>query len=158
MAPAGQPRQALSSGGTQRGQFSCRYYIIRPSHVRLHFFAHTTGLELGDLGDRGTEDVSSPFTRNHLLSKHETQPLVSRDLDPSFNDHTVRRRGPSRSPTPSLVPGSRQYQKSEYIAAAMEKLENSRLAYFANKLAVSSEPGLTNAQLMLHNFDLKPGQ
>ena len=40
----------------------------------------------------------------------------------------------------------------------MEKLENSRLAHFANKLAVSSEPGLTNAQLMLHNFDLKPGQ
>lgn len=38
----------------------------------------------------------------------------------------------------------------------MEKLENSRLAHFANKLAVESEPGLTNAQLMLHNFDLKP--
>ena len=40
----------------------------------------------------------------------------------------------------------------------MEKLENSKLAHFANKIAVSSEPGLTNAQLMLHNFDLKPGQ
>lgn len=25
------------------------------------------------------------------------------------------------------------------------------------KLAVSSEPGLTNAQLMLTNYDLKPG-
>lgn len=40
----------------------------------------------------------------------------------------------------------------------MEKVENSRLAHFASKLAVSSEPGLTNAQLMLHNFDLKPGK
>lgn len=38
----------------------------------------------------------------------------------------------------------------------MEKLEKSRLAYFANKIAVESEPGLTNAQSMLHNFDLKP--
>ncbi|CAF9939756.1 hypothetical protein IMSHALPRED_001619 [Imshaugia aleurites] len=38
----------------------------------------------------------------------------------------------------------------------MEKLEKSRLAHFANQIAVSSEPGLTNAQLMLHNFDLKP--
>lgn len=40
----------------------------------------------------------------------------------------------------------------------MEKVKSSKLAHFAEKLAVESEPGLTNAQLMLHNFDLKPGQ
>ena len=39
----------------------------------------------------------------------------------------------------------------------MEKARTSKFAHYADKLAVSSEPGLTNAQLMLTNFDLKPG-
>ena len=39
----------------------------------------------------------------------------------------------------------------------MEKLHDSKLSHFLNKVAVNSEPGLTNAQLMLTNFDLKPG-
>ena len=34
----------------------------------------------------------------------------------------------------------------------------SKVRDLARKLAVSSEPGLTNAQLMLTNFDLKPGK
>jgi NCS1 family nucleobase:cation symporter-1 len=38
----------------------------------------------------------------------------------------------------------------------MEKVKGTKLAYFADKLAVESEPGLTNAQLMLNNHDLKP--
>ncbi|KAF2189081.1 uracil permease-like protein [Zopfia rhizophila CBS 207.26] len=38
----------------------------------------------------------------------------------------------------------------------MEKVKNSRAAYYANKLAVDSEPGLTATQLMLFNHDLKP--
>ncbi|KAI9680636.1 MAG: hypothetical protein M1817_004076 [Caeruleum heppii] len=38
----------------------------------------------------------------------------------------------------------------------MEKVRSSKLAHWANKLAVESEPGLTNAQLMLTNKDLKP--
>ena len=38
-------------------------------------------------------------------------------------------------------------------------MENpSKVRHLARKLAVSSEPGLTNAQLMLTNFDLKPGE
>lgn len=39
----------------------------------------------------------------------------------------------------------------------MEKLSTSRARHYMRKLAVSSEPGLTNAQLMLTNYDLKPG-
>ncbi|KAF2743566.1 uracil permease [Sporormia fimetaria CBS 119925] len=38
----------------------------------------------------------------------------------------------------------------------MEKVRNSKAAYYANKIAVKSEPGLTSTQLMLHNHDLKP--
>ena len=40
----------------------------------------------------------------------------------------------------------------------MEKVNSSKVAHLVGKLAVESEPGLTNAQLMLHNFDLKPGE
>jgi hypothetical protein len=32
----------------------------------------------------------------------------------------------------------------------------SKIAHYVGKLAVESEPGLTNAQLMLYNADLKP--
>jgi len=39
----------------------------------------------------------------------------------------------------------------------MEKVKRTKAARIVEKLAVSSEPGLTNAQLMLTNFDLKPG-
>ncbi|KAL8969676.1 MAG: hypothetical protein Q9183_001887 [Haloplaca sp. 2 TL-2023] len=38
----------------------------------------------------------------------------------------------------------------------MEKLKQSKAKYYVNKLAVKSEPGLTNTQLMLTNHDLKP--
>lgn len=38
----------------------------------------------------------------------------------------------------------------------MEKVKRSKVAHWANKLAVESEPGLTTAQLMLYNHDLKP--
>lgn len=39
----------------------------------------------------------------------------------------------------------------------MEKLNDSKAGRFLKKLEVESEPGLTNAQLMLTNHDLKPG-
>ena len=38
----------------------------------------------------------------------------------------------------------------------MDKVKRSKLAHYANKLAVESEPNLTTAQLMLYNHDLKP--
>ncbi|KAI9795979.1 MAG: hypothetical protein M1833_006555 [Piccolia ochrophora] len=38
----------------------------------------------------------------------------------------------------------------------MEKVRASKVAHFVEKLAVDNEDGLTNAQLMLTNFDLKP--
>ncbi|KAF2251736.1 uracil permease [Trematosphaeria pertusa] len=38
----------------------------------------------------------------------------------------------------------------------MEKVKQSKAALWADKLAVESEPGLTTAQLMLFNHDLKP--
>lgn len=39
----------------------------------------------------------------------------------------------------------------------MDTIKRSKVARVVDKLAVESEPGLTNAQLMLTNHDLKPG-
>jgi NCS1 family nucleobase:cation symporter-1 len=38
----------------------------------------------------------------------------------------------------------------------MDKFEATRVGHFMDKLAVKTEPGMTNTQLMLINFDLKP--
>jgi NCS1 family nucleobase:cation symporter-1 len=39
----------------------------------------------------------------------------------------------------------------------MDKFEATRVGHFMDRLAVKTEPGMTNTQLMLINFDLKPG-
>jgi NCS1 family nucleobase:cation symporter-1 len=38
----------------------------------------------------------------------------------------------------------------------MVQVSNSKVSHWADKLATTSEPGLTNTQLMLTNEDLKP--
>ncbi|KAG4031884.1 hypothetical protein MFRU_008g02380 [Monilinia fructicola] len=43
-----------------------------------------------------------------------------------------------------------------FLEFIMEKVKNTKIAYWSDRLAVESEPGLTNAQLMLNNHDLKP--
>ncbi len=48
-------------------------------------------------------------------------------------------------------------RRFHFYKATMEKATSSKFKYYARKLAVESEPGLTNAQLMLTNHDLKPG-
>jgi len=48
--------------------------------------------------------------------------------------------------------------EADPFIAKMEVEKPSKFRRFANKVAVQSEPGLTNAQLMLTNFDLKPGK
>lgn len=45
-----------------------------------------------------------------------------------------------------------------FLDFIMEKVKNTKIGYWADKLAVDAEPGLTNAQLMLNNHDLKPGE
>ncbi|KAH6712921.1 permease for cytosine/purines, uracil, thiamine, allantoin-domain-containing protein [Leptodontidium sp. MPI-SDFR-AT-0119] len=46
--------------------------------------------------------------------------------------------------------------ESTFFDFMMEKVRGTKVAYWADRMAVESEPGLTNAQLMLHNHDLKP--
>ena len=59
--------------------------------------------------------------------------------------------------TPLLLPYS--YTSSSSSAKCIDimvKVRRSKFSQFVDKLAVESEPSLTNAQLMLSNHDLKP--
>ena len=104
----------------------------------------TEWIELAPLldpqGDTNAEAADSiplllgefPFsedTSNPPLSRTRSQPLFLQHFAKAF---TVRQK------------------------AAMARLRSSKLKHYADKLAVESEPGLTNAQLMLTNHDLKP--
>ena len=134
-----------------------------PRHVRPQS-THPYSLELDDFQLVWSDQRSDPSAIDEGLSALlEEEPLLHKDPDsptPSPPKRSLRdldqRSGASSSHT-----GSRhQYRprrSSNCIAAIMEKKRESKVARIANKLAVTSEPGLTNAQLMLTNFDLKPG-
>lgn len=69
----------------------------------------------------------------------------------------------SHSTTPNadyLIPAATYFHSSDEASifnfGIMEKVKNSRAAHWANKLSTKTEPGLTAAQLMLYNYDLKP--
>ena len=134
-----------------------------PRHVRPQS-SHLYSLELDDFQLVGSDRRSDPSAVDEGLSALlEEEPLLQKDPDshsPSPLKSSLRdldqRSGPPNSTTSSRHL-YRPHRSSSRIAAIMEKLRESKVARIANKLAVSSEPGLTNAQLMLTNFDLKPG-
>ena len=55
-----------------------------------------------------------------------------------------------------FIPRSAYQNHSSRLSVTMEKYNSSKASRFFDKIAVESEPGLTNAQLMLANHDLKP--
>lgn len=100
----------------------------------------------------------------------EREPLISSSSSsvapipatPRAVRHSTRTAGANLSPIETNHLLRREAQFNEVneepycFDAIMEKLKDSKFSYWANKLAVKSEPGLTTTQLMLTNFDLKP--
>lgn len=83
---------------------------------------------------RGARSPAPPYR-----DQAEYQPLCYTETESvDFEDHGENSAGPL------------------WAAGIMEKVKNTKAAKFVDKLAVESEPGLTNAQLLLYNFDLKP--
>ena len=131
---------------------------VRPQSTHLY------SLELDDFQLVGSDQRSDPSAIDEGLSALlEEEPLLHKDPDsptPSPPKSTLRDLG-QRPGASNSTTGSRHlyrpHRGTSRIAAIMEKIRESKVARIANKLAVTSEPGLTNAQLMLTNFDLKPG-
>lgn len=95
---------------------------------------------------------SSSRTPYHPRSTHssETDPLLA-----GYTDIPTLDFGARRDRHRILYHSS---DEPSYLDHIMEKVKSTRLAHLVDKLAVESEPGLTNAQLMLNNHDLKPGR
>lgn len=130
--------------------------MLAPSHVRPEPFSECISLWLDDLQGEGREYLADSLSSRDTYLEEETEPI-------GFHCS-----GPSTPPaTPHVRGGSRHYRDSSFsnsptcnsrFAFTMEKVKDTMIARFVDKLAVPSEPGLTNAQLMLTNHDLKPGQ
>ena len=134
-----------------------------PRYVRPQS-SHLYSLELDDFQLAGSKQRSDLSAIDEDLSALlEEEPLLHRDPDsptPPPLKRSLRDLGQRSGASNSDTGSQHNYQtsrNSSRIAAIMEKIRESKVARIANKLAVSSEPGLTNAQLMLTNFDLKPG-
>lgn len=126
--------------------------------------SHLYSLELDDFQLAESNQRSDPPAIDESLSALlEEEPLLRRDPDnptPPPSKRSLRDLGQRSGASNSHTSSRHHYQtsrSSNHIAAIMEKIRESKVARIANKLAVTSEPGLTNAQLMLTNFDLKPG-
>lgn len=109
--------------------------------------------------DGGRESDSSNSFHSSTGLKEEEEPLLA---GASSSRRPRRRRV---TPTTSdidfgfLPPFTNSYNSSDedtFFDFIMEKVKESRIGHFLDKLAVEQERGLTNAQLMLNNHDLKP--
>jgi hypothetical protein len=102
-----------------------------------------------------------------LRSTHrECEPLIARSSSSPSSPASPRPRA-HRHPGQGLLAGRTQHwlSASEYLYQPgddgclcfnMEKASTSKARHFLDKIAVESEPGLTNIQMMLTNHDLKP--
>jgi nucleobase:cation symporter-1, NCS1 family len=102
------------------------------------------------------------------FADHETAPLL--DTSPSTEFQRARRHtndslrsafglDPDEFESRRIEERRQNFHSSDesyFFDLIMEKVKSTKIAHFVDKLAVESEPGLTNAQLMLNNHDLKP--
>jgi NCS1 family nucleobase:cation symporter-1 len=89
------------------------------------------------------------------IEEEESAPLLA--AGPSRRRHSTSTI-PNLSTTSQLYPEHSFHSSDEdtFIDFIMERVKDTRFAHLLEKIAVDSEPGLTNAQLMLNNHDLKP--
>lgn len=86
-----------------------------------------------------------------------SEPLISQNPHDVLGEHTLG--SPADLQRENLqLPRFSRYTASDSLTTVMDRIRNVRARNVLNKLAVSQEEGLTNAQLMLTNHDLKPGQ
>jgi hypothetical protein len=95
---------------------------------------------------------ASSFIPSALSRRRDTQRFgrYTIEAESSFSRTSFR-----QAPTPQFAESDDDYVV-KFVEAIMEKLKDSKAKRWADRLAVESEPGLTTAQLMLFNHDLKP--
>ena len=102
-----------------------------------------------------TDRETSPLLAGPSTEFQRARRRASDSLTISFQTLSVPLNHSQIAETPTVQHSS---DESYFFDCIMEKVKSTRIAHFVEKLAVESEPGLTNAQLMLNNHDLKPGE
>ena len=131
--------------------------ILAPRHVRSLSPSLLSPIELDNLQGKNVVEDNSSSLDEHSSATQERQPLLHQY--PEFTTSPPRPKSRAFHPQSafSTTPRTSKQRSWVRIAFDMEKLRDSKVSRFLDKVAVDSEPGLTNAQLMLTNFDLKPG-
>lgn len=115
------------------------------------------------------DDESTPLISTSGSSKSQesaTGTTLLHNPSSSLHSRNTSTSSPRRLPSSSssdihsrdIVFHSSDESGGWFLDFIMEKVKNTKVGYWADKLAVEAEPGLTNAQLMLNNHDLKPGR
>ncbi|KAH7351031.1 permease for cytosine/purines, uracil, thiamine, allantoin-domain-containing protein [Rhexocercosporidium sp. MPI-PUGE-AT-0058] len=110
-------------------------------------------------GDWRFNNYLQQISRNSFTTEAEYEPLLSGPSTPRrARRHSTRTLDSAfesvNGDSERIVHHSSD--ESTLFDFIMEKVRGTKVAYWADRMAVESEPGLTNAQLMLHNHDLKP--
>ena len=132
--------------------------------IELDDIKATVSPLISSSSSRGRRVNLTPNTSTAAEFEPEEEPLLSSQNSPRTISPSTTQSG-HRSP-PGLLPSfpSQSWAREntslskQKITAAMEKVKQTKVVRLIDKLAVSSEPGLTNSQLMLTNHDLKPGE
>lgn len=121
-------------------------------------------IELSDYPQRPSSSASvdsgaSPEACVGKTDLQERQPLIptsssSSSSTPRHSCGGIYQASSSRPyiPRPAFAPAD----EDSVFDFIMEKVRDTKVGHYLDKLAVESEPGLTTAQLMLFNHDLKP--
>ncbi|PVH89388.1 hypothetical protein DL98DRAFT_508478 [Cadophora sp. DSE1049] len=100
------------------------------------------------------------ISRNGFSIEEENEPLLSGPSTPRRTGRHSTRTLDSAFGAGSVISEHDivhySSDESNIFDFVMEKVRGTKVAYWVDRVAVESEPGLTNAQLMLHNHDLKP--
>jgi hypothetical protein len=109
---------------------------------------------------------SSSFPSPRTAASSSAQPVSHlHDLEQRTSDERAPLilRTPTRPPTRRPIQavhsnGDHEYAEDGTGFAARINMVSEKVVRFMRKIETDNEPGLTNAQLMLTNFDLKPGE
>ncbi|KAB8290764.1 hypothetical protein EYC80_008401 [Monilinia laxa] len=111
----------------------------------------------------GPDDETTPLISTSSPSNsEESETGTTFQYIPSLHDINTTTSSSRRSSSPpntylrDIAFHSSDEPGNWFLDFIMEKVKNTKISYWSERLAVESEPGLTNAQLMLNNHDLKP--
>ncbi|CAL3972778.1 unnamed protein product [Diplocarpon coronariae] len=113
------------------------------------------------IGRTELESCRRASSTGSSVSAEENEPLLSGSGPSKLAERSRRSTSTPDSAfgIASVLRSSISYHSPDehaFLDFVMGKFRGTKLASWADKLAVESEPGLTNGQLMLHNHDLKP--